>query len=97
MLRRFVVNYLERHRNWANQVLHLVGVPVTFVASVVFLVLEDWLWAAGCFVGGYVLQLIGHAIEGNDAGEIVLIKKLLGKPYVEFGPMSKESKFNDSN
>ncbi len=66
-----------------------------FVASVVFLVLQDWPWAAGCFVGGYVLQFIGHVIEGNDAGETVLVKKLLSKPYVSIAPGSKESKFTD--
>ena len=94
MLRRFILNYIERHKNRVNQLLHLIGVPVTFGASVTFLLLHQWEWAAACFIGGYALQFIGHAVEGNDAGELVLIKKLLGKPYVEFGPLSKESKFN---
>jgi len=98
MLGRFVTNYIERHRNRANQLLHLLGVPLTFVVSIVFLVREEWTWAGAAFVGGYVLQFIGHAIEGNDAGEIIVAKKLLGRPYVEFGPnakCSKESKSND--
>ena len=95
MLRRFVVNYIERHRHPANQLLHLIGVPVTFGASIAFLVMHCWLEAAGCFVGGYLLQFLGHALEGNDAGEVVLIKKLLRKPYREFGPLSKESKSDD--
>lgn len=95
MLARFLANYIERHRNTANRLFHVVGVPMTFVGTVVFLIQRDWWWAAGCFFGGYALQFIGHAFEGNDAGETVLVKKLLGKPYVEFGPMSKESKFND--
>ena len=86
MLGRFISNYLERHRNLANQILHLAGVPVTFGASVYFLVVHEWLWAAVCFVGGYLLQFIGHAVEGNDAGEVILVKKLLGLHYVEFGP-----------
>jgi hypothetical protein len=86
MLRRFLVNYIARHRNRGNQVFHLVGVPLTFIVSTVFLVRHDWWLALGCFLGGYALQFIGHAIEGNDAGEVVLVKKLLGKPYVEFGP-----------
>ena len=86
MLRRFVVNYIARHQNRANQLLHLVGVPLTFVVSVVFLAQQENLWALACFIGGYALQFIGHAIEGNDAGEVVLLKKLLGKPYREFAP-----------
>ena len=97
MLRRILINYVERHRNRANQALHLVGVPLTFVVSIVFLVRQQWLWAVGCFLGGYVLQFIGHILEGNDAGELILVKKLLGRPYVEFGTTSKskESKFDD--
>ena len=85
MLRRFLSNYIQRHQNPVNQVFHLVGVPLTFVVSVLLLVQREWLWAAVAFVGGYVLQFIGHAFEGNDAGEVVLVKKMLGKPYTEFG------------
>jgi hypothetical protein len=92
MLGRFTRNYIERHQHRGNQLLHLVGVPLTFVVSVVFLVRHEWLWAGACFVGGYVLQFIGHAIEGNDAGEMVLVKRLLGKPYVEFGPAMQSRK-----
>ena len=35
---------------------------------------------------GYVLQYAGHRLEGNDMGEVVLMKKLLGRPYVAVGP-----------
>jgi hypothetical protein len=86
MLSRFVRNYIERHQVRANQLLHLVGVPLTFVVSIILLTRDEAAWAAGAFAGGYVLQFIGHAIEGNDAGETILIKKLLGKPYREFRP-----------
>lgn len=90
MLSRFLTNYVARHQNRTNQALHLVGVPLTFIGSVVLLIQERPEWAAGAFVGGYVLQFIGHAIEGNDAGELILIKKILGKPYQEFAPGSRE-------
>ena len=95
MLRRFVLNYIERHQHPVNQVLHLLGVPLTFVVSVVLLVEHHWWWAAGAFVGGYLLQFAGHAVEGNDAGEVVLVKKWLGRPYIEFGPRSNRSSAND--
>ena len=97
MLRRIAVNYVERHMHPANRLLHLLGVPLTFVVSVVFLIQERWWWAAGCFVGGYLLQFLGHAIEGNDAGEAVLVKKWLGKPYKEFGPRSARSNGSPSS
>ncbi len=92
---RFVTNYIERHQNRANQILHLIGVPVTFGLSVHFLIHQQWSQAAAAFVGGYVLQFIGHAIEGNDAGEVVLIKKMLGKPYQEFAPGYEEESKSD--
>ena len=85
MLKRLASNYLQRHRNKANQLLHVFGVPLTFVVPAIFLVRQNPLLGASCFVGGYVLQFIGHAIEGNDTGELILVKKLLGRPYVEFG------------
>ena len=89
MVGRFISNYIERHQHPLNQLLHLVGVPLTFIVSVVYLVREEYGIAAGCFVGGYVLQFIGHAIEGNDAGETIVVKKMLGRPYREFGPKRK--------
>ena len=95
MLNRIITNYLQRHRNRVNQLLHLVGVPLTFGLSVYFLIEQQWAAAASAFVGGYALQFIGHALEGNDAGEVILIKKLIGKPYVEFGPEQKQSKNDD--
>ncbi|MDA0285100.1 MAG: DUF962 domain-containing protein, partial [Planctomycetota bacterium] len=86
MLTRFVTNYIARHRNRANQILHVIGVPLTFGVSIVLLAKNQPEWAAGAFLGGYFLQFAGHLIEGNDAGELILIKKWLGKPYREFAP-----------
>lgn len=92
MLGRFLKNYVERHQHPGNQLFHLVGLPVTFILPIVFLVQEQpgW-WAVASFIGGYILQFIGHAIEGNDAGEVIVVKKMLGKPYVEFGPPRSKS------
>ena len=94
-MKRVFANYLERHRNCVNQFLHLVGLPLTFVLPVVFLTHRKGLWAFYAFLGGYSLQFLGHFFEGNDAGETILLKKMLGRPYSEFGPLSKQSKFND--
>lgn len=95
MIRRFLSNYVQRHQNRVNQLLHLVGVPMTFVASVIFALQQRWLFAAGCFFGGYLLQFLGHAIEGNDAGEVILVKKALGLPYTEFAVRDEVSKSSD--
>jgi hypothetical protein len=83
-------NYIERHQHPGNQLFHLVGLPVTFVLPVVWLIQQQpWTWALAAFVIGYALQFIGHAIEGNDAGETILVKKLLGKPYVAVVPRDR--------
>lgn len=92
VFRSFAANYIARHQNRANQALHVVGVPLTFVVSTIFLIRERWELAAAAFIGGYVLQFLGHALEGNDAGEVVLLKRWLGRPYIEFGPGVKRVK-----
>ena len=95
MIQRFFQNYLPRHTNRVNRILHLVGVPLTFVATPWTLIAgATWYYPLTCFVGGYLLQFAGHAIEGNDAGEVVFVKKKLGMPYTEYalgGPSSSPS------
>lgn len=93
----FISNYIARHQNRANQLLHVVGVPLTFGVSVHWLITENWQMALGAFVGGYLLQFLGHAIEGNDAGELILIKKWLGQPYREFGPRTPEGQLEEQS
>ena len=93
MIRRFLKNYLPRHRNRTNQLLHLIGVPLTFVGTPVSIIEGvEWYWPVLCFLGGYAFQFAGHAVEGNDAGEIVFLKKKLGMPYTEYGPQSECSR-----
>jgi hypothetical protein len=92
MIEQFVKNYIERHQHPVNQVLHLIGVPLTFVVSVVFLCQGLGWWALGAFLGGYVLQFVGHAIEGNDAGETILVKRALGLPFIDIVPRIKSVK-----
>ena len=68
----------------------MIGIPMTIV-GIGFAVAGDWWWFAGLFVGGYALQFLGHAIEGNDAGELILVKKALGLPYIDIVPTGKNS------
>lgn len=97
MLRRFLSNYLPRHRNRINQALHVVGIPLAFcVAPALAVGGAAWYWHVGCFVGGYGLQFIGHAVEGNDAGEVVFVKRMLGMPYTEYAPGAYSSSVLES-
>ncbi len=84
-LRRILLNWLERHQHPFNFWIHLVGIPCA-VAGVVLLCLQMWLWGAGLFILGYLLQYIGHRVEGNDVGEWAAVKRMLGLPYVGIAP-----------
>ena len=45
-----------------------------------------WWRPVGLLMVSYLLQWIGHTIEGNDMGEMILIKKWLGRPYLAIAP-----------
>ena len=65
----------------------LVGVGLGIAHAAVGITLSfPSLWVWGLFGGGYVLQFLGHAVEGNDPGEIIVVKRLLGRPYVAVAP-----------
>ena len=94
---RWLENWLQRHQNRFSLGLHLVGIPLTIVAVILAAVqLYDsqwrlW-WRPAALLGlGYALQWIGHRLEGNDMGEIILVKKLLGRPYVAVSPRYQDS------
>ena len=85
MFHRFLKNYLPRHTSRTNRILHLIGVPLTFVGTPVAMIEgAAWYYSLGCFITGYLLQFVGHTVEGNDAGEVVFLKKKLGLPYTEY-------------
>lgn len=80
--------WLDRHRHPVSFWLHMIGIPVAVAAAPVALVqlyLDRWdLWwrPVVLLVAGYLPQWLGHRLEGNDMGEVILVKKLLGRPYV---------------
>ena len=67
--------WLERHQTSSNRLLHTLGIPAT-ILGVVLLFMHSWLPAVACFVAGYVLQVIGHYLEGSRVGEVILLKKI---------------------
>jgi hypothetical protein len=79
--------WLMRHRHPFNLAIHVIGIPMAVSGVVLVIALwERWYWGVGALVLGYVLQYIGHQVEGNDVGEWAGIKKLLGLPYVGISP-----------
>jgi|CXWL01.1.fsa_nt_gi uncharacterized membrane protein YGL010W len=84
-------SWRERHCHPVSLALHAVAIPMLVPAGVLVVVqLIDGAWnlwwrPVVLVALSYILQWIGHAVEGNDMGELILIKKLFGKPYVAVG------------
>jgi hypothetical protein len=84
--------WLQRHQHPTSLGLHFVGIPLAIAAVVLALVQlrqDQWdLWwrPVVLLAVGYLLQWIGHRLEGNDMGEVILVKKVLGRPYVAVSP-----------
>ena len=81
-----------RHQHPLSLWLHGVGIPLTLAAVALAVVqLIHWRWdlwwrPAALLAAGYVLQWVGHRIEGNTMGELILIFKWLGRPDAAISP-----------
>lgn len=86
------VSWKRRHQHPASLTLHAVGIPLTGAAAGLAIVqLLDGRWDLWwrpvlLFVIGYALQWVGHRIEGNTMGELILFNKLVGLPYTTISP-----------
>lgn len=89
---RWFAHWMQRHRHPVSLWLHAVAVPMLPLAGVVVVVqIMDGAWGLwwrplAMIAVSYVLQWIGHHFEGNDMGEVILIKRWLGRPYVAIAP-----------
>jgi hypothetical protein len=93
-LGRVLANWFERHQHPFNRRIHCVGIPLALVVAPILLFAlpwHAWYWAALAFAAGYVLQWIGHRVEGNDVGEWAAIKRLFGLPCVAISPRWQKS------
>ena len=76
--RAFLVDYCQRHRHPLNAGLHILGVPMAF-----FGLFKLTTGKAGLglllLVGGYVCQYLGHRAQGNEVGEVTLLKNIWRK------------------
>jgi len=57
-------NYKAKHQHPLNKLCHMIGIPMITVSWPLFFF--NWRWALALFGTGWILQLIGHAIEGNQ-------------------------------
>ena len=70
-----------RHQVPFNYWIHMLGIPLA-IAGVALLFVAPWYWALAAVGLGYFLQWVGHRVEGNDVGELIPLKRLLGLPVV---------------
>jgi uncharacterized membrane protein YGL010W len=65
----WIAQYAQSHQNPWNRLTHTFGIPMIVVSIALALLALVWPglwpWAAALFVLGWVLQFIGHAIEGK--------------------------------
>jgi uncharacterized membrane protein YGL010W len=65
----WIRQYAESHQHPANRLLHTLGIPMIVVslgmAAAGFLAPALWWPAVALFVVGWVLQFVGHAVEGK--------------------------------
>ena len=82
---RLLRNWRQRHRHPFNFWIHIAGIPLALF-GLGLLILREWQWGIAGFVVGYLLQYLGHVVEGNDVGEWAALKRLFGRPYVSISP-----------
>ncbi|HET6976519.1 MAG TPA: DUF962 domain-containing protein [Pyrinomonadaceae bacterium] len=64
MAQDFFANYKAKHQHPLNRLTHSFGIPMIVLSLP--LLFFDWRWALRLFIVGWILQFIGHAIEGNQ-------------------------------
>ena len=65
----WIARYAQSHQHPVNRFCHTVGIPLIVVSlpllvAAVF-VPALWVYAVALFVAGWVLQFVGHAVEGK--------------------------------
>jgi uncharacterized membrane protein YGL010W len=76
-----VQDWLARHSRPVSFACHIVGIPLTLIGA---LLVPVYVWlisvpifgfSLALFVGGYLLQFLGHALEGTEPGEVAYLRK----------------------
>lgn len=74
-VRAFIIDYCQRHANPVNAVLHILGVPAVFIGIYDLFIKQAGLGFSLIFIG-YLFQYLGHRAQGNEVGEVTLVKKI---------------------
>jgi uncharacterized membrane protein YGL010W len=63
-LSQYMAQYDHEHTNPWNKMMHAIGIPF-IIAGIILLWFTWWRIGLALFVGGWILLLAGHRIEGN--------------------------------
>ncbi len=85
---QWIDRYRRDHTHPVNRATHTLGIPMIVLSLP--LLLWHWKLALGLFVGGWILQFVGHAFEGKPpsffsdprfllVGPLWLFEKLTGR------------------
>lgn len=91
---KLIRNWIERHRDPTSFVLHMFGIPPTILGVLLIPIyvylfsIPIFLMALALFVGGYLIQFLGHVIDGSEPGEIMYLRRKLGWSYSRIAPAS---------
>jgi uncharacterized membrane protein YGL010W len=89
---KVVESWIARHRDPASFVLHMVGIPPTILGVllipvyVMLISIPIFLLALALFVGGYLIQFLGHVIDASEPGEIKYLRKKMGWSLPKISP-----------
>jgi len=76
--KEFVIDYIGRHKHPVNAVLHIFGVPMAFY-GLFKLITGSFVFGLVLLFFGYLFQYLGHKAQGNEVGEVTLIKNIYRK------------------
>lgn len=88
-----IQDWLDRHRDPMSFVLHMFGIPPTILGVllipiyVMLISVPIFLLALGLFVGGYLIQFLGHLLDASEPGEIIYLRSKLGWSYPAIAPV----------
>lgn len=82
-LQEYLDDYERAHKHPLNKLTHVFGIPL-IVASLVVVFFHPIIGAA-MFVGGWILQFLGHHFEGNGPkffqGPVFILIGVVWVPY----------------
>jgi len=88
-LEDYMAQYDHEHTNPWNKFLHAVGIPI-ILAGIVLLVMLRWRLGLALFIAGWIMNFLGHRIEGNKPAFFQ------GLIYFLVGPLWVAKEFKDA-